>query len=264
MYYQTYHEQPIMGGQISRPRGHPWRRARFFGALVQVQPGWDDVGTDNSAAAVRSAIRCQGVRYVAVYKQETGEVTRRRIEQLERDLFSDVAPISEDDVMRVYEVQNEHPAVPYWTLDPDEWHPAEQIAELNTTSRWASGETGSLLLYPCHEQPQSEVLVEFDVFSYGQARTLELVLNGEHLGSVAVPHGWVRRVALPLALQPGENRLELRGDSPAVVPPTAVEEAQNDPQAAPRRISFNLSRVSVEALEPHAPGGAARGMNDES
>jgi hypothetical protein len=244
MFYQTYHRKPIMGGQISRPRGHPWRGARFFDALVRVDPGWQDVGTANSAAAVRAAIRCQGVRYVIVYRREVGEVTRRRIDTLERDLFAGVAPVYEDAIMRVYEVHNTRPDEPYWTLAPREWYAAETLPELDVTGRWSVGAGGGLLIYPCHEQPQQQALVTFEVFGYGVPRTVEVLRNGEVLGSVAVPLGWVREVRLALPLHPGENRIELRSREPATLtgPPGA---------AGSRPVSFNVSRVEVVA--PGAP-----------
>jgi hypothetical protein len=210
------------------------------------------VGSDNSATAVHSAIRCQGVRYVVVYKQEVGEVTRHRIDRLERDLFADVAPTYEDAIMRVYEVQNERPDQPYWTLAPREWYEPEELPELGTTSRWATDEDAGLLVYPCADTQGTPpaVRLQFDVFSYGEPRTLDVWLNGEPVGSIAVPLGWVRRVALVLPLHAGENRIEFRSRQPAVVPPTAIEEARADPQAAPRTISFNFSRVSVEYATP--------------
>jgi hypothetical protein len=243
MFYQTHHHKPIMGGQISRPRGHPWRGARFFDSLVRVDPGWQDVGGDNSAALVRSQIRCQGVRYVVFYQQEVGGATRRRIDQLERELFGGVSPSYEDAIMRVYEVQNNHPEQPYWTLAPREWHEAEGIPELDVVSRWSASDSAGLLVYPCAEQQQQHALVQFDIFSYGQDRTLELVVNGTPAGSFDVPLGWVRQVRLVVPLQAGENRIELRSREPAA---TLVNEPATAGEAPTRRaVSFNLSQVSV-------------------
>lgn len=236
MFYQTYHGKPIMGGQIARPRGHPWRRARFFGSLLRVMPGWEDVGQDNSASAVRSALSCQGVRYVVFYQQEVGEATRGRITRLERQLFGAIPPAYSDDSMHVYTVQNERPDEPYWTLAPREWGEVEDIGATGVPGRWAAGKAGSLLMYPCG---QRQVLIELDIFGYGQARTIEVVQGEQVIARFALPLGWVRRMRLPVTLQPGANRLGLRSVEPALPAPT-------DPE---RLLSFNVSRVVVRGYE---------------
>ncbi len=240
MFYQTHHGMPIMGGNISRPQGHEWRRARLLGAPIQVVPPWDDVGVDESAAATRSALRCQGVRYVVVYTQETGEATRSRIRRVEQHLFADIAPVYEDETLRAYEVFNEQPQHPYWTPDPDEWYAPEPVAPGGGIGRWSVGEGGSLLIYPCGAQ-QQQARVQFDVFGFGQHRTVALHHNGASLGSFGVPPGSVRRIALVVPLQPGENRLTLHSAEPATSP------AGSTTPGDARLVSLNLSHVSVIA-----------------
>lgn len=242
MFYQTYHGKPIMGGQIARPRGHPWRRARFFGALLRVVPAWEDVGKDDSASAVRSALRCQGIRYVVFYQHAVGEATRGRIDRLERGLFADSTPVYSDASMHVYEVQQEHRDEPYWTLDPRQWNAVEAMGTAGVRGRWAVGETGSVLISACG---QTHALLDFDIFGYGENRTIEITQNEQIIGRFALPLGWVRRVTLPLALQPGENRVELRSIEPATPAPIAARDESTDAPAETRKLSFNLSQVSV-------------------
>ncbi len=247
MYYQTYHQQPIMGGQISRPRGHPWRRAQFFGAVLQVQPTWDDIASDTTPAAVRSALACQDIAQVVVYKQETGEATRRRIEQLERNLFADVAPVYEDDLMRVYEPVNMHAQRPYWTPHPDEWYPPEVLPQLDTTARWAQGERASLLIYPCGQQ---QATVAFDIFSYARNRTIDVLLNDQPYASFTIAEGWVRRVQLVVPLHDDATRLTFVSREPAAPLPAA-----STAPASSRTLSFNMSHVTITQPTRPTPTG---------
>jgi hypothetical protein len=108
--------------------------------------------------------------------------------------------------------------------------------------RWAQGEAGSLLLYPCR-QPQAprQAVVQFDIFGIATPRTIEASLNGVPLGSFGIPAERVRQVRLLLPLHAGENRLTLRSAEPAIAPGSLGYEDDT------RRISFNLSQVWAAA-----------------
>jgi hypothetical protein len=249
MFYQTYHHRPLMGGQLARRRGHPWRRARFVGAFLRMSPEWQDAGRENMPELARSALRCQDIRYVVMYNDEGTRADRRSIRALEAEIFAGIAPIHSDEIMRVYEVHNERPDVPYWTFDPQQWRPLGMLPELDAMGRWNMGQEGSLLIYPCG---QSHVLLSFDIFSYERSRTVEILLDGEPLGRFDLPLGWVRRVALPLPLHDGENRLTLRSVEPADMTRALAADGSIDPEVPPYPISLNVSQVSVEEYQPES------------
>jgi hypothetical protein len=96
------------------------------------------------------------------------------------------------------------------------------------------------------------VLLSFDIFSYERPRTVEVLLDGEPLGRFDLPLGWVRRVALPLPLHDGENRLTLRSVEPADMTRALAEDGSIDPEVPPYPISLNVSQVSVEEYQPES------------
>jgi len=232
MFYQTYHQKPIFGGQIARPKGHPWRRARLFGPLLQVVPNFQDVGQKDDAEAVQMALRGQNVRYVVFYKQEFGNARKSAVEKLEKFLFVHSLPVYEDNVLRAYEILQEKIREPYWTLAPNEWYNLETTAS-PVPFRWAIGTKGSILVY---SRGQKQARVQFDTFSFAQSRTLQIQSKGQLLGKTALPLGWKRRINFLFPLQPGENRIEL----------TSLENANLvQDSGSQRRLSFNLANVSV-------------------
>jgi hypothetical protein len=236
LFYQTYHQRPTVGGKISRHKGHPWGRSRFFGPLLRLNSSsLEDVGQDDSASAARSALSCQGVEYVVVYKQDVPPEYVEMAHKLEQRLFAGIPPVHEDAMLRAYAVSNEHPHQPYWTLDQNEWYPPD-TNEQGIRYRWTMGNRGSMLIYPCG---QTQALVSFNIFSFDQPRTIQIHLNGQPFGSFEVPQASVRRIWLQVPLDGGENRLELRSDEPAVAP--AAYGFENDE----RLIGFNVSQVQV-------------------
>lgn len=229
MFNQTYHEKPTIGGRISRQRVHPWWNARVFGPLMQVVHPWEEIEADTSAEAWRSALICQDVRYVVFYQKDAPRKSRSRA--LERRLFPDIAPIYEDEILRAYRLPDETPRELYWTPTADEWYDAE-VNETGLTYRWMKGDHASLLLYPCGEP--TEAILRFQAFTQDQSRTLEVRLNGELVGTFALPHLALTPIEVPLSLPAGENRLELRSVEPAA---TIGDD--------PRLLSINVSQVSL-------------------
>lgn len=242
LFYQTYHQQPTVGGKISRHKGHPWRQARVFGPLIRVQPSWDDVGRDESPSAARSALACQGVETVVFYQTGVDEKYQPLVHRIEQDLFSSIDPTYEDTNLRAYTVTNAYPHVPYWTLAPNEWHPPD-TNEQGIRYRWATSQHGGLLLYPCIDDEATptatRAFVRFNLFSLDQPRTLDVTWNGTPLTRTTLPQATVRRYMLMLPLQSGEHRLNLMSHEP---PMTPIDHGfQNDD----RTISFNISQISV-------------------
>jgi hypothetical protein len=184
----------------------------------------------------RAALACQGVRYVGIYKNEDFWLDDpASLPRLERALFAGRAPLYEDAAMRVYALDTGQHAAPYWTLAPRQWYDV-QANEQGVYYRWARGEQGALLLYPCGQQ---QATVELTLFGFAVPRTIQATWNGQPVGEVALPPGTLRRVRLLLPLEAGENRLQFRSLEPAT-PPTAEGFADDA-----RLLSFNVSQVEV-------------------
>ncbi|NJP04993.1 MAG: hypothetical protein HC837_04880 [Chloroflexaceae bacterium] len=243
LFYQTHHTRPIVGGTISRSKGHPWSGARFFGALLDARPVPRDVGLDDSPSAIRSALRCQGIRYVLFYQQRVDAYRLPDITRLEQRLFAQHTPVYEDSMLRVYEVERERPAEPYWTLAPDEWYDADTNPS-GILYRWAIGTHGSLFIRPCVADAGSThaTAVSFNLYSFDQERQISLTLQQQLLTTIDMPRETPRRISLLLPVRAGEQRLELRSQQPALSP--EARGYTNDP----RNISFNLSQVDVYVL----------------
>jgi hypothetical protein len=236
LFYQTYHGKRTLDGRISRPKPHPWNEERFFGPLMQDVPPWPEIGVDNSDRAWRGALSCKNVRYVVFYKQELSEQEREAAAALEQTIFPGVAPAFEDATLRAYGPLADAPFEPYWTPVWDEWREPEVSAQ-GTPFRWIGPDGGSMLLYPCGFR---EVDMRFNAFSFGTARTLEVSLNGEVIGSFDLGANELRPIALPLTLNEGENVLLLRSVQPSTSPAELGLDAGD-----PRPLSFHISSVAL-------------------
>jgi hypothetical protein len=236
MLAQTFHHKRIVGGRISREKIHPWWEARFFAPLLQAKAPWKDIGADESPAAARAALACQNIRYVVFYKHPTLEARSKppESEALQAGLFDGIAPAYDGDDLRAYGPLTESSREPFWTPDT-RWNGPETSAN-GTTFRWLKDDAGSLMVYPCG---QTDVTLHFNVFSFARARTVEVSLNGQPIGSVQLDQDQLKSVDLPLTLRPGENTIELRPSVPGIVP--AAEGISQDV----RRLSIHLSGVSI-------------------
>jgi hypothetical protein len=238
LFWQTFHGRPTLGGAISRTPPHPWEGARFFGPLLAVDDAalLQTVGRADTPGDARAALACQGVRYVVVYKNEDFWLDDpASLPRLERALFAGRAPFYEDAAMRVYALEMGQQAAPYWTLAPRQWYDG-QANEQGVYYRWARGEQGALLLYPCGQQ---RAAVDLTLFGFAAPRTIQATWNGQPVGDIALPSGTLRRVRLLLPLREGENRLQLRSLEPAT---SATAEGFADDA---RLLSFNISQVEV-------------------
>jgi hypothetical protein len=242
-FYQTYHRHPTVGGVISRTPPHPWQEGRFFEGLLTVDADLDDVGIDDNPAAVRAALRCNNIRYVVFYQDDLGQrdnaPDQRKIEQM---LFAHDEPLYADDTLRAYELSGDLPPEPYWTLAPGQWYDQDRN-EQGIAYRWAAdeeGQAGELLIYPCG-RAQQQAVVEFNLFSFAEPRTLQMSFNDQPAGAMILPQSEVRRVQMLVSLDEEVNRLHLRSAEPAVLPNRAG--FTNDE----RLVSFNISQVMVRA-----------------
>lgn len=241
MFYQTIHGKRTIGGRIAREVSHPWNRARFFGDLIRSEEPTTEIGVDNSPEAAREALACQGVRYVIFYKQKLEPQQAKGVAALEPMLFSGIKPVYEDDILRAYGPLQTTSNAPFWTPSRSDWYNAEADSN-GTVSRWLKAEQGGLMIYPCLSQTTSSTaMLSFDAYGYGQDRTVEVSIGGAVVGYLNLPKGTLRNFKAVVPLQPDENRVNLRPIETATI---ATDSAD------PRPLTINISRVSVESLNP--------------
>lgn len=239
MFYQTHHGKITVGGRIAREVSHPWSRARFFGAMIRGEEPILDIGSDNSQAAHLQALACQNIRYVVFYKQRLEPQQKKGSAALEPLLFSGIAPIYEDEILRAYQVPANSDLTPYWTPSKANWYEPEIDAN-GVVNRWMLNDQGTILLYPCTSMDEpGSALLRFKAYGYGQDRTIEVTVNGVSAGQFNLPLGQLRSFQVVVPLQAGENSVTFRSLEPAT--PT------NDPND-PRSLSVNISNASVELI----------------
>jgi hypothetical protein len=239
MFYQTHHGKITVGGRIAREVSHPWSRARFFGAMIRGEEPNLDIGPDSSQAAQLQALACQNIRYVVFYKQRLEPQQKKGSAALEPLLFSEATPIYEDEILRAYEVPPSSDLTPYWTPSKADWYEPEIDAN-GLVSRWMQDDQGTILLYPCTAMSEpSSALLRFKAYSYGQDRSIEVLVNGVSAGQFSLPLGQLRSFQVTVPLQAGENSVTFRSLEPAT--------ATNDPND-PRSLSVNISQASVELI----------------
>jgi hypothetical protein len=133
--------------------------------------------------------------------------------------------------------------VPYWTLAPGGWYDG-QTNEQGIIYRWAEGQQGALLIYPCRQQEQPQrAVVQMNMFGFAAPRSISISIDDWPATEVSLPPDTVRRVSLLMPLHAGENRLLLRSQEPAH--PAAAQSYEDDE----RLLSFNLSQISVTTYD---------------
>jgi hypothetical protein len=198
--YQTVHGKPLTVAYISRddPRTLT-ERAPVLQHFRHLGP---DIVAFDLAAQGRGVLADLGVGWVVLdrYKMPGGE-ERAYTEAAAREIFGGQAPVHEDERITVYAVPPEPATAPYVILG-DGWGPFDETAGSRSF-------TGS-----------AEVIVHAP--AAGRA-TLQ-VQTAPGSAPLDLPGG-PEAYALPITLQPGENRVELRSspdDRPAIVKQLAL------------------------------------------
>ena len=228
--FQTDHRKRTVGARIARPRPHPWVTSRFWGPLLTLESGTVEIG-DTSAPAWQAALACQNVRYVVFYQRGITPEQLAQSALLEQEVFPAQTPAYSDADLRAYGPLTAQGSEAYWTPVTTEWNEAERRPD-GFTYRWLSGERGSLLAYPCGA---TEATLQFQTTALAQVRTLEVRVNGALQTTLRIEPGLITPVALPLTLQPGENRIEFRS------PEAASAASDTDP----RLLRIMLGEVSL-------------------
>lgn len=209
LWYQTFHEWPIIGGFIGReppyPLGRylPGVRELRFGSYEPddiLSPGWPDLARESLAA--------YDIRYVMFHKPAMGSTV-----PLLTDMVAamGLAPTYDDELIRVYPVPEPAAARPLAYLRAG-WGDIEREGERRW--RWM-GEAAEIGLINPASEPRPVVLT-LDLEAFEHERSLTMRLGDGAPFSLEVSRARMRR-SLRLVLPPGETVLYL--GAPAGSPP---------------------------------------------
>ena len=206
--YQTVHGRPMVGGYLSRPRVYPLRSLPPFREREYPDR---DITTADPAAAGRAALRLAGVRWIVVLLDDY-QLDRERLPGfLAR--YAEPEPLYADAQTAVYRPRP--PAdVTFFVGVEGGWHDPELLPDRSTLMRWLSG-AADLTAWNLTSTAQTGEL-RFEAWSFFQPRRLEVSVDGRVVGEWTV--GERRTYTLPLTLEPGQHRVQVRSLDPPSVP----------------------------------------------
>lgn len=247
MFNQIAHEQPIIGGYLSRPVVDPYRIpdspfntiANLTIHSVKRQPQ-DIVPIYSSAQDLDDLTWLYNFRYVLLYRNEYDDpVQGRAIENFLTEHYSPQQIIYSDPDLIIYQVPGDVAAKvsPLRLELGSGWYAREQFNK--TQWRWTSA---SSLLYATASTAQRATL-KLSLSAYAKERTLQVKLNGEAIYQIKVPNVSPTNLSFELNLPPGRNILNL----------ISLEGDQNPPQASTdspdsRRLAFQVFELQLNCI----------------
>ena len=230
-YRQTVHQHPTIGGYISRRLAYPIRESPLYRELSSDPDITPAVGQD---LVGRQILAYADVRWLVVFRAEAeGDGGVERF--LAR--FAEPTPLYQDAEMTVY-----RPLPPtgiaQFIAPLGGWYPSERAADTGTRFRWLAG-TGAAEVWSFAEASRAYTL-RFDTFTYQTPRRLEVLLDGQSLGTWQVTGP--RAIELPLALAPGAHRLEFRSLDPPTSPRSLDPASKDD-----RALSIAIANLTLTA-----------------
>lgn len=244
LYYQTVHRRPIVGGYISRPLRYPLLDLPPFAETPEA-PRKRDITTPASPTLGRGALAFAGVRWIVVLTSDS-KLNRATLPAfLER--YAEPAPVYQDEWMTVYRPKPPGDPAFFLLAQPASgWHNQETLPDGRTPMRWfawsATLDAWSLSDGPT---PQAGVL-RFDAWSFAQPRRLVVSVDGQDLGQWQIANP--ARCEIPLALTPGQHRVELRVlDAP--LRPAKIGAGDDS-----RLLSIGVANVDLRGGAAPAPG----------
>ena len=182
----------------------------------------------------RQLLAYADVRWLVVFRADAeGDVGVERF--LAR--FAEPTPLYQDAEMTVYRPL---PAtgIAQFLAPLGGWYPSERAADTGTRFRWLAG-TGAAEVWSFAEASR-EYTLRFDTFTYQTPRRLEVLLDGQSLGTWQVTGP--RTIELPLALAPGAHRLEFRSLDPPASPQSLDPTSKDD-----RALSIAIANLTLAA-----------------
>jgi hypothetical protein len=229
--HQTLHEQPILGGYVSR---RPVYDQLFYSPLlsriIDMQRRNDIV--DLSTDALQTMQCYYRLRHIIAHKPELTSTQQRELQNVVQSLTgSAIQPTFEDTTYVWYTLPTFPDQCKPFAFVGSGWYDLEQS---NSRSwRWASATSDIWLINP-HERPATVGLTIAGV-GLTESQSIELWNESRHLATFAVSTT-SRTYRFAMTLKPGANRLSLRG-------------ATVNDQAARREVSMSVTRIAVEPLQ---------------
>ncbi len=232
---QMTHEQPIVGGYVSRrPRYDALRFMPHLAQLSAMQP-WPQPDILDGAAALTAAQCAYPVRHVLVARAETTPQQLAGLAEVLRGIVGGpLQPASADAAYTRYELPSGGDCAPFLYLGRG-WQAPESAQ--GQTWRWASDRSDLWLANP---RPTAQgVTLEIEAEAYGEAGTRRRVSLERDTGpSASFTVGRERRVyRLFVAVAPGVQQLRLLA-------------AATVDQATGRTLSLSVTRVRLVGATP--------------
>ncbi len=233
--HQISHEQPMIGGYVSRRPEYPALDMPHIGQLITMQT-WLRSDIVDTAAMLHAAQCYAPLRHILV---ERNEVTAQQIAEIEAVLTqiaaAPVAPSGQDSATIWYELPPS-PAVcePFLFLGRG-WYRLEQDATRRW--RWMQAEATIWLVNP-HPEAQNLVLeVQAEAFGDAGIQRMLSIFQQEHmLGSFIVRAGQPRIYRFTIRIPPGQSSISLR--------------APASPEPDGRSLSLSVTRIGFDLVRP--------------
>jgi hypothetical protein len=236
---QMTHEQPIVGGYVSRrPRYDALRFMPHLAQLSAMQP-WPQPDILDGASALAAAQCAYPVRHVLVARAQTTPQQLAGLAEVLRGIAGGpIQPASADAAYTRYELPSGGDCAPFLYLGRG-WQAPESAQ--GQTWRWASDRSDLWLANP-RPTPQG-VTLEIEAEAYGAAGTSRRInLESDTGPNASFTVGRERRVyRLFVALAPGVQQLRLLA-------------AATVDQATGRTLSLSVTRVRLVGATPLLPG----------
>jgi hypothetical protein len=227
LYYQTVHGRPMVGGYISRRLAYPLRGLPPFrtppsvGSEIVLSAPPPDLGAWALAHA--------DVRWIVVLLDDP-YLDREELPQfLAR--YAESAPLYQDERTAVYRPLPPSGDPPAYLALGGGWHALEWPEGGRSWNRWFAS-AGGLTAWSFAPGPRAYRL-RFAAWSYHQPRRLAVAVDGQPVGEWAVER--TGRFDIPLTLDYGVHRIELRSLDPPVSPALVGEAAEDM-----RPLAFNV------------------------
>jgi hypothetical protein len=232
MYYQTTHQQKLLGGYVSRHYDYPFqletpavRQLYFTGKLEQQ----DDIIDRNLAATGMAVLHYYNIRYLVIHENMFSPGERAQLQQVIDQIWPNAQPERDGD-LSVYTVTSPPTSTqPALELGSFGWNLLERSAKEGSW-RWTAGDATLAIWSP---QPLTATLTT-TVYSYAMPRHLDVSLNGSRIATQEVGVAQIP-LTLTLSLQSGMNLIAFHPH----------EGAAPDPSGSNRMLAIGFKKITL-------------------
>jgi len=258
LYYQSIHEQPIVGGRVFRDLPDPLGLSEFLQSLHLELPS-EDIIPHAAPDSVAAIDRACGVSHVFLFKDYVGDA-----DQVEAFLTTGLStPVSVAQGPIVYRVPPGPTEVGEFVYNLDHrWHAVEDWGGM--PARWMPERAGFYVYPPADQAGGREGVLRFTALSLSVPQRLEIEVNGAALPPLVIGD-YITYTTSSFNLQPGLNRIAFSavdgctpfvGDPRCLGPARAVGAECNQYLQTERCLSVVLQNVRF-LPETSGPAGHA-------